>query len=80
MMERCPGASTVRTSSCLADVAPDPFVPYRRDREARSMPLEARSGRALWRDAHAIIAGTLESSLRSTPNGVLGWLSEIARS
>ena len=60
------------------DVTPDPFVPYRRDEKRGLLPLEARSGRALWRDAHAIIAGTLERSLRSTPNGVLGWLSEIA--
>ena len=60
------------------DVAPDPFVPYRRDEKRGFMPLEARSGRALWRDAHAIIAGTLERPLRSTPNGILGWLSEIA--
>ena len=60
------------------DVAPDPFVPYRRDEKRGLLPLEARSGRALWRDAHAIIAGTLQRSLRATPNGVLGWLSEIA--
>ena len=60
------------------EVPPDPFVPYRRDEKRGLLPLEARSGRALWRDAHAIIAGTLERSLRTTPNGVLGWLSEIA--
>jgi CRISPR system Cascade subunit CasA len=60
------------------EVSPDPFVPYRRVEKRGLLPLEARSGRALWRDAHAIIAGTLQRSLRTAPNGVLGWLSEIA--
>src|SRR5262249_25324965 len=60
------------------DVSPDPLVPYRRGEKRGFLPLQARRDRALWRDAHAVIVGTLERSLRSTPNGVLGWLSEIA--
>lgn len=73
-VSRCEYRQNLKLS---ADVAPDPFVPYRRDEKRGFLPLEARSGRALWRDAHAIIAGTLERPLRSTPNGILGWLSEI---
>jgi CRISPR system Cascade subunit CasA len=61
-----------------SDVPPDPLVPYRRDLKRGFLAVEVRRGRALWRDAHAIIAGTLEGSLRAVPNGVLAWLSEIA--
>jgi CRISPR system Cascade subunit CasA len=54
----------------------DPHTPYRIDPKHGRVALRVRSGRALWRDAHAIVLGLLPDR-DVNPEGVLAWGMEL---
>ena len=54
----------------------DPHTPYRIDPKHGRVSLRVRSGRALWRDAHAIVLGLLPER-DVNPEGVLAWGMEL---
>lgn len=55
----------------------DPHTPYRIDDKEGRIPLRIRAGRALWRDAHAIVLGLLPDR-DTNPDGVLAWGIEVS--
>jgi len=54
----------------------DPHTPYRIDSKHGRVALRVRAGRALWRDAHAIVLGLLPER-DVNPEGVLAWGMEL---